>query len=250
MKNNSLKFNAILNSIRQCCAIIFPLITFPYISRVLGSEGYGKYSYANSITQYFILAATLGVSTYATREGAKIRDDENRIKTFSNEIFTINCITTLISFSLLSLLIIFNSKINNYAGIILIQSLNMVFATVGADWVNNIYEDFLYITVRYIVIQCLALMCMFVFVRNSGDIYPYALITVLATAGGYIMNIFYIRKYVKLRVTKHPHILKHIKPMLMLFANSVAILIYVSADITMLGFFYTGYIPQPQKYTV
>ena len=80
MKQKSLGVNALLNGIKQCCSIIFPLITFPYISRVLGSDGYGKYSFSYSVTNYFILLAALGIYTYAIREGAKIRDDQKAIK--------------------------------------------------------------------------------------------------------------------------------------------------------------------------
>ena len=79
MKQKSLGVNALLNGIKQCCSIIFPLITFPYISRVLGSDGYGKYSFSYSVTNYFILLAALGIYTYAIREGAKIRDDQKAI---------------------------------------------------------------------------------------------------------------------------------------------------------------------------
>lgn len=101
MKQRSLGVNALLNGVKQCCSIIFPLITFPYISRVLGSNGYGKYSFSNSVTNYFILLAALGIYTYAIREGAKIRDDQKAINHFCSQVFSINVCSAAISMLLL-----------------------------------------------------------------------------------------------------------------------------------------------------
>ena len=67
MAKKSLKINAVLSGIKQCCAIIFPLITFPYVSRILGSDGVGKYSFSYSVVSYFLLIAALGINTYAIR---------------------------------------------------------------------------------------------------------------------------------------------------------------------------------------
>ena len=97
MRYRSLKLNAILNGIKQCCTIIFPLITFPYVSQVLGNAGYGKYSFSQSITSYFIVLAALGVNTYAIREGAKIRDDEKKITEFCSQVFSINVCSSIVA---------------------------------------------------------------------------------------------------------------------------------------------------------
>ena len=78
MKVRSLKFNSVVNLIKTILGIIFPLITFPYASRVLGATGIGKVDYANSISNYFILFASLGIATYTIREGAKVRDDKKK----------------------------------------------------------------------------------------------------------------------------------------------------------------------------
>lgn len=79
MKVRSLKFNSVVNLIKTILGIIFPLITFPYASRVLGATGIGKVDYANSISNYFILFASLGIATYTIREGAKVRDDKKKV---------------------------------------------------------------------------------------------------------------------------------------------------------------------------
>lgn len=237
MKQKSLGVNALLNGIKQCCSIIFPLITFPYISRVLGSDGYGKYSFSNSVTNYFVLLAALGIYTYAIREGAKIRDDQKSINQFCSQIFSINVCSSVISLLLLFAMVFFLPKFSGYKVYIFIQSTAIVMAAVGPDWVNGIYEDYFFITIRYIAVQCVCLFAMFIFVRNPEDIIPYCVISVLATNGGNLINVFYIRKYVKIRFIFNMNLKKHLVPLLILFANSIAITIYVNSDITMLGFF-------------
>lgn len=235
----SLKINAILNAIKQCCAIAFPLITFPYVSRILGNEGYGIYSFSNSVVSYFVLLAGLGISTYAIREGAKIRDNQSKINDFASELFTLNIFSVFISYALLILLIAFSSKLQLYTVFIFVQSLTIPLALIGMDWVNSIYEDYLYITIRYIAVQTLALIAMFTFVSTSDDVLKYCIISVLASSGGNLLNIFYIRKYVHVRIKLCKSIVNHLKPLLILFVNSIAITIYVNSDITMLGVYYS-----------
>lgn len=234
----SLKINAILNGIKQCCAIIFPLITFPYVSRILGKDGFGQYSFSSSIVSYFILLAALGINTYAIREGAKIRDNEKRITKFASQIFSINVFSVIISYLLLFIVLSVSSKIRSYSLYIFLLSGTMILSAIGTDWINSIYEDFAYITVRYIIMQLLALILMFAFVKKSTDVAAYCIISVIASSGGNILNIFHVRKYVKYHFTLHLHLKRHLRPLLVLFTNSLAISIYVNSDITMLGFYY------------
>lgn len=204
---------------------------------MLGSNGYGKYSFSNSVTNYFILIAALGIYTYAIREGAKIRDDQKAINQFCSQVFSINVCSAAISLLLLFSMVFFLPKFSGYKAYILIQSTSIVMAVIGTDWINGIFEDYFYITVRYIAVQCICLLAMFVFVRRPEDIIPYCIISVLATNGGNLINIFYVRKYAKIRFTFNMDLKRHLLPLLILFVNSIAITIYVNSDITMLGFF-------------
>ena len=100
MKEKSIKLNAVLNVIKQCMNLLFPLISFPYSSRILNPEGIGKVNFAQSIIAYFSLFAGLGIGSYATREAAKIRDNSFLLSKFTKEILTINFSTTIISYLL------------------------------------------------------------------------------------------------------------------------------------------------------
>ena len=95
MKKKSLGVNALLNGLRSILNILFPIITFPYVSRVLQVKGIGIYNFSSSMVSYFSLIAGLGVSTYAIREGAKLRENPNKITQFASQVFTINIWSTV-----------------------------------------------------------------------------------------------------------------------------------------------------------
>ena len=187
MKEKSIKLNAIINVIKVTMSIIFPIITFPYASRVLGTDNIGKVQFAASIVEYLSLIAALGISTYATREGAIIRNNKEKLQKFANQIFTINIITTTISYLIMAFMLILPTKLENYRYLILIQSLSILFTTIGVDWIYNIYEDYAYITKKSIITHIISMALLFLFVRKSEDYYIYALISVIA--GGSV-NIF------------------------------------------------------------
>lgn len=231
----SIAVNAILNSIRQVCMILFPLITLPYASRVLQTENYGKINFATSFISYFAIFAALGVSTYAVREGPPIRDQKERITRFSSQIFSINILSSVISYIALVIAIMLSAKVRQYEGLIMIYSIGIALTTIGVEWIYSIYEDYLFITIRSISVQILSLLCMFIFVRKAEDMYIYAIINVIANGGANIIGGFYARKHVKIRPTLDLNLKQHLKPLLVLLGSSIATVIYVNCDITILG---------------
>lgn len=235
MNKKALSINAVLNTLKTVLGIIFPLITFPYISRVLGVDNVGKINFSNSIVSYFTLIAAFGVSTYAIREGARIRDDKGKFGEFSNQVFSINLITTVFSYLLLFLMLLFFRKIGEYVQLVVIQSAVIFFSTLGIDWINTIFEDFVYVTVRTLAFQMLSLVLMFTLVRNADDYYIYALITVIASAGGNFCNFFYCRKYIKVRFTLKMELKKHIPSMCLFFLTNITTIVFLNSDQTMLG---------------
>ena len=103
MKKKSLTMNAIMSGVRSILSILFPLITFPYVSRVLQVENLGKYNFANSVCSYFVLLAGLGISTYAIREGSKLRENREQISRFAFQMYTINLASSALSYLVLLL---------------------------------------------------------------------------------------------------------------------------------------------------
>ena len=254
-KQKNIGVNAVLNVIKSGLSVIFPLITYPYAIRVLGAEGIGKVTYGNSIISYFALIAMLGVTTYAVREGSKCKDNKDEFVKFTNEVFTINIVFTVLAYVLLALGVTFASGFNDYKGLLFLQSISIILTTLGVDWINTVYEDFLFITIRSIIAHLLSLILLFIFVHKPEDYHLYALLTVTTNGLTCISNWFYCRKYAKVRITFHPNFSKHLKPLLILFVNAVAVSIYVNFDTTMLGWikgdYYVGLYAVPVRiYTI
>lgn len=240
---NTIKKNAALNVIKQICTILFPFITFPYATRIIQTENYGMYTFSSSVVSYFTLIAGLGVANYAVREGARIRNNKTSFISFVDEVFSVNIISTTISYIALMLLILFWRKLDSYIAIILILSSSIAFTTLGTDWINIIYEDYEYITKRYIICHVIAIILLFLTVKDTDDTIFYAISTVVGVVSANIFNIIYIRKRYGLRpkIRLDKKILIHITPILILFANSIASTIYLNSDVTILGIIKDNY---------
>ena len=237
----SVKINAILNVIKTISLVIFPLITFPYATRVLGANNIGKVQFGSSIVSYFLLLASLGLSMYAIREGTAYRNDRSKMSYFASQMFSINLLFTLVSYVILFLLLLLPTKLQSYKYLILMQSITVLFTTVGVEWIYSIFEDYLYITVRSIITQIISLVLLFVLVRTKSDYYQYALVSVIATSSSYLFNFIHARKYCDIRITFKTNLSSHIKPLLILFSNNVATQIYINSDVTMLGLMLNDY---------
>ena len=241
MKRRSLGMNTGLNVIRTLLTMLFPVITFSHISNIFSVDTVGGYSFANGTAGYFIMFAALGISTYAVREGVAYRNDFVRMSEFGSQIFTINLVSTVIAYALLGISVFVVPKFAECRTLLLILSVNIILMTLGCDWVHMIYEDFLFITIRTIIIYLLALLLFFLLVQTPEDLYAYAWITVLATSGAQLLNIPARRKYCRILPTALGKTRHHLKPILILFANTVTTSLYVNSDLLILGFMRSDY---------
>ena len=235
MKRRSLTINAFLSSLKTLTTIIFPLITYPYITRVLSVENIGKINFGQSVVSYFSLLAGLGISTFAIRNGSQIREDGDKLNTFANQIFTINVASTILSCVLLLGLVYMPSKIAAYRGIILIQGIAVALSPLAVDWIYTIYEDFGYITLRSFLVHLLSLILMVTFVKQETDVYIYVALTSMSTSLGNIFNFCHSRKYVKLKLVSDTKWGQYKNSIFLFFINSIATVIYMNSDTTILG---------------
>lgn len=235
MSEKSIIINSILNVIKSISSIIFPLITFPYISRVLQPENVGRVDFGSSFVSYFSLIASLGITTYAIRECSAVRGDKKKLSEKASQIFSINVCTTIVAYVLLGLSLTFFRKLDSYRTLIIIQSTAILFTTWGADWLNSAMEDFKFVTIRSIGFQFISLILMFILVHKPEDYLKYAVITVLSSCGANITNILYRRKYCTVRFTKDMRWQVHFKSILLLFVMILAQTVFNNTDITMLG---------------
>lgn len=241
-KQKSLKINATLSLIKTLMSLIFPLITFPYTSRVIGPIFIGKINFASSIIQYFVTIAACGITGHAIREVAKVRDNFDELSKKTAELFRINFLTMLFAYTLFLISLFCVSKFSEYRLLLLIYSTNIVLNPFGMDWVNNAMEDFGYITTRTILFQILSLVLLFSFVHSKDDYVFYAAISVISTSGANILNFIHVSKHISYKYFfKKLNISQHFKPILILFAMSIATKVYTIIDNSMIGFLRDDY---------
>lgn len=233
--SRSLGMNAILNGLQSILNLIFPLITFPYVSRILSVNGMGIYNFSNTYVGYFLLLAGLGINTYAVREGAKFRDNKQRISEFTSQVFSINIFSTILAYILLIVSLAIFKKLNIYSVCIIIFSVEILFTTLGVNWLYVIYEDYAYITLRNVAFKILSIVLLFMFVKKPNDFLIYAGITVFASVGSNILNFIHAKSFVNLRFTLKLNLWTHLKPILIIFASAIGVSIYLYADNTILG---------------
>lgn len=237
MEGKSLFHNFIFNLIKTVSNIFFPVVTFAYSARILGVDGVGRVNFAKSVVTYFTMIAMLGMNYYGTREAAKRRNNRDELSRFCVEMLIINGCTTLLAYILLVISLFIIPALDRYRNLILICSAAIVLQGMGMEWLYQAMEEYRYIAVRSVLFQIGALVALFIFVRDAGDVVPYAVITLVASSGAYILNFFNVRNYIRLHLHMSYVIGKHLKPLLWLFAMTVSIELYTVLDTTMLGFF-------------
>ncbi|WP_022931459.1 flippase [Treponema bryantii] len=234
-KEKSVKINAMYSFMRAALKLIFPLITFPYASRILSPEGIGQVNFSNSIVSYFNLFALLGIETYAERETARIKDDKIALSKFVKEMLIINLISMLFAYSMFFITILFVPKFQAYRTILLICSTKILFNVIGINWFFYGIEEFKYTTIRSFFVQCAAIAFLFISVHSKEDVWLYAIYGVILSTGYDICNIIYARHFIDLRVKVKLEIKKHIKYIFTFFGMTLVTSIYEMLDTTMIG---------------
>lgn len=235
MKNKSLFTNSIFLAGYKALAILFPLVTSMYVSRVLSAGGVGKVAFAQNIVSYFVVFATLGIPTYGTREIAKVGKNTEKCNQVFSELFTINFISTAVCLFAYYVVVFSFESFKNELLLYSIVSLSLILNIFNVDWFYQGKEEYVYITVRSFIVKVVSLVFLFLFVRQADDYPIYALITCTATALNNVFNVIHLRKYVKFTFRKL-NVTKHIKFILVLFSTSLAVELYTQLDTTMIGF--------------
>jgi O-antigen/teichoic acid export membrane protein len=232
----SIAKNYVYNVIYQITLIIIPLITVPYISRVLGSSGVGINAYTNSIVQYFVLLGTIGISLYGNRAIAYVRDNKVQLsKTFWG-ITILKFMTTFISFMAF---LLFLNYTKGYHLIFLIQSIYILAAAIDVSWLFMGLEDFRKTVVRNLIVRIMGVICIFIFVRNASDLWKYVSILAASQLFGQMTMWIYLPRIILMTKLKWKDIYTHIRPSFSFFVPQVAVQIYLFLNKTMLGYMST-----------
>ena len=246
---SNLKKNFVYNVLYQILILILPLITVPYISRVLGATGVGIYSYTYSIVYYFMLLTLFGINTYGNRAIAQKRDNKDKLSKTFCEIYSIQITMGVIMLILYVLYLLFFPI--KYKTIAFIQTIYILSAIFDINWLFFGLEKFKITVTRSTLLKILSLILIFLLVKDKSDIWIYTLILSGSTLLSQLLLLPFLNKEINLTKIKLKDVKKHIKPCIILFIPVIAVSLYKIMDKIMLGALTTvtevGYYEQAEK---
>lgn len=235
MQKKSLKLNFFFNMLLNVSKVAFPLITAPYVARVLEPDGVGLFNFSNTYVGYFALFALFGVPMYGIREVAKLRDDKKKLNDFVSEVFSATVITTFLCSAIFVLSVIVIPQLNQNALLFLVAGVVLYTSPFRIDWFFSGKEEFGFITFRSLLIKTISVICLFAFVREKKDLFIYVVIFICSSIINEIWNFIRLRNTgIRLHFTLK--VTRHIKSSMALFSAVVAASIYTYLDSIMLGF--------------
>lgn len=235
LKERSIKFNFIMNTILTVSSMIFPLITFKYVSGIIGAAGTGAVSFVYSIVSYFSMFAQMGVPTYGIRACARVREDREELSRTVQEILIINLVTCALSYLCFAAGLMCVPAMREEKKLFLIMGSLIFFNTIGVDWLYRGMEQYSYITVRSLICRLIALVAVFLLIREKDDYVLYGALYIFAAVGSNILNFLNLRKLITVKPVGNYCFRRHFRPIAAFFAMSVATTIYTNLDNTMIG---------------
>lgn len=227
------KSNFVYNAIYQVLVLIIPFITTPYVARVVGVDGVGIYSYTYSIVHYFMMFALLGMNSYGNREVSKIKEDKEKLNRKFSEIYYLQLMITLLTLIVYIMYLIFFSQ--KYLVIGLIQIMYVASVAFDINWLFCGLQKFKFVVTRSGIIKLLTLVLIFVFVKDSNDLWKYVCILASTTLLNQVILWPFLKKEVKFVKVDFKSIFKHLKPTLILFVPIIATSIFKVMDKIMIG---------------
>ena len=236
--------NLFYNTLLSVSQVLFPLITFPYSSRVLGPEGMGAVNFADNFTTYFLLVAALGIPLYGVREIAKVKDQPQALAKVFSELLFIHLATSVIAVVMLFGLSFFLNRLHSDFALYQIGMGVVLGSVFIAEWFFQGTEQFKFIAIRSVVIRVFTIALLFLLVHRPEDkllFYGLNLIAVLLAAA---TNMYAIRKMLRFTF-RNLNFKRHFKPLFIIFSNSIVTTVYLVFDTIILGFLtsdqYVGY---------
>lgn len=196
----TLKKNIFYSGILTTANYIFPLITYPYVSRVLGVANIGVCNFIDSIINYFLILSALGMGTVGIREIARNKGNKANLQRTFSQLFTINTISTTIALVVVLIAMHTVPKLQENYELMWIGVLKLVFNYLLIEWFFKGLEDFKYVTNRTIFVRCLYVLSVFIFVRTTNDVSTYYFLTSATIIVNAIINLIYARRFIKFKL--------------------------------------------------
>lgn len=230
-----LKRNFVWNSLLVISGYLFPLLTFPYITRVLGAENLGMANFAMSVVDYAILFSSLGLATIGYRYIPQCNDDKEKRNDVFSHLVTIHILMTLAILVVYTLCIFFIPKLSADKPLYFFGATKVIFNVFLVEWLFQGMQDFRYITLRTILVRTLYVIGVFVFVRNKNDYDIYFYLTIAQVVINAIINWKYTKKYVSFRF-KIKGCGEYLFPVFSMGVNRILLSFYVTFNVLYLGF--------------
>jgi len=229
--------NIFYNVLLAISQVLFPLLTFPYLARVLGPENIGLYNFSESYARYFALVAALGISVYGVREIAKKLEQPKALSNTFVELFLINFIATCILSVVYIFTIMYSSKLSSNANLFYWSFLFFFFQVFVLEWFFTGINQFKYIAVRFFFIRLVFIAAIFIFIKEANDYVKYMQLQVGLTLFLAVINFVYLFKFIDLKNIRlsELNITKHLKPLFLLFLTIFSISVYLHFDTVLLG---------------
>lgn len=232
MRTASIKKNLVFQMFYELLVIVLPLITSPYIARTIGAEGLGQFSYTYSVATYFVLFSMLGLKNYGSRVIAQTRNDKKKL----NETFSgLLVIHIVVSALCVGVYVLYALTVQTDRLLVWIQGAYVLSALFDISWFYFGLEKFKLTVIQSAAVKILTAVCIFVFIRDTGDIWIYCALMAGGMLLGQIVLWFPLRKYVDFTRPRSRELKKHIKPLFVLFVPAIAISLYKYMDKIMLG---------------
>lgn len=232
---NSIKKNVVYSSILTVSGYLFPLMTFPYVTRILGVNNIGICNFVDSIIQYFIYFSMMGITTIGIREIARTKNDKAKLSNTFNSLLALNLCATVLAIIVLFLCMMFIPQLQEHQSMYLIGAAKILANTLLVEWLFKGLEDFKYITARSIIIRALYVIAVFVFVKSAADYIVYFFLTSFMVVVNAIFNIIYSKKFVSytyIGINVRPFI----KPFFILGSYMLLTSMYTTFNVAYLGF--------------
>ena len=232
---NSIRINFIYNSFLTVSVYLFPIITYPYVSRVLGVANIGICGFVDSIIDFFCVVSLMGIGNMSIREIAKNKNNRNSLNDVFSQLLSLNTISTLIVSFALVIAIYTVPKLQEHKELMYIGLIKLLFNYLTIEWFYKGLENFKYITIRTFVVKLLYVVLIFLFVKQKEDYVVYYLISVIAIVLNAIINIIYSRRFVTFHFVKIISPL-YLKPFFSYGIVSILNTLYTTFNVAFLGF--------------
>lgn len=229
----SVKSNYIYNTINRILRIIIAIITTPYVTRILGSDGIGIYSYTYTIASYFVLFIMMGLDNYGNREIARSKKKADSLNNTFSEIYSMQ-----ILFGICVSIVFWGFSFANtgeYRLYLRLQSIYVVSSLIDVNWALSGLEEFRFTSIRNIIFNSLGLILTFILIRDHNSLVTYTLLLLSLSIVTNLTGFIYISKRVRIRLCSFSRFKKHIIPNLILFIPIIAVSLYKMMDKIMMG---------------